>query len=688
MPIELKQNEEVLATDQVLHYSSSFFAHNADCWLTNQRLMLEPKKALDKLSGSKAEVTITDISNIEKKPGMVTIHHAKGSLQIGGSGAERVSERLQMILNTIDQGETSLEKVLFQGDTNVYIKGPLSTKGEIILTSKNLTIRTTDGLESYIFDKKELNTTLVDILSLEFSNLDQKLTIHTKQEQIVIGGKNAARLNTTLRGLEGTDVEDLENVAVEQLSAFEAMLYRGASKSAINGELSFAPNRVTFSPQNVLDTLTGAQLQIIPFDQIQKISKKGRLEITTLSNKLVFVTNKSDDIYEILEKEILKIKRPKLFTDIRSKLYSEDLAFSEVKELNLPFKHYSETPILCDQCTIQKSEGSCYFAYVFVTEEKTRLLTPNKQLLWEGGNKDVSIVENRNTNDPTVQIKLKEQRIKFKPYSGLAFRKFYTRKLKESRPSEAEQFSKENQPVQRILGSTNQVEISYNGEVINTILNTRVSAENRGIQVNADKINDFPCQIGDKLQIEIPKKEGRYRFQSVITEQYLVEPDPIGRYYVTFAIPSNIALFNDRGAYRAPFEQELRITVLKLPAYDPEREEPLHFLDQAQEIEKPLIHLLDLSVSGCGFLIRRSILKHNVDMHCLAFKGEIEVNGELIPWVAIPKYEVPFTQNKIEFKRVGGQFIGMNNLDRSIINRAVLKIERDQLRKEMERKED
>ena len=102
---------------------------------------------------------------------------------------------------------------------------------------------------------------------------------------------------------------------------------------------------------------------------------------------MVFVTNKAEDIYDILEKEILKIKRPKLFTDIRSKLYSEDLAFSEVKELSLPFKHYSETPILCDQCTIQKSEGSCYFAYVFVTEETTRLLTPNKQLLWQGSNK-------------------------------------------------------------------------------------------------------------------------------------------------------------------------------------------------------------------------------------------------------------------------------------------------------------
>ena len=76
--------------------------------------MLEPKKALDKLSGSKAEVKITEISNIEKKSGMITIHHANGSLQIGGTGAERVSERLRLILDTIAQGDSSLEKVLFR----------------------------------------------------------------------------------------------------------------------------------------------------------------------------------------------------------------------------------------------------------------------------------------------------------------------------------------------------------------------------------------------------------------------------------------------------------------------------------------------------------------------------------------------------------------------------------------------
>jgi hypothetical protein len=75
-------------------------------------------------------------------------------------------------------------------------------------------------------------------------------------------------------------------------------------------------------------------------------------------------------------------------------------------------------------------------------------------------------------------------------------------------------------------------------------------------------------------------------------------------------------------------------------------------------------------------------------MHCLAFRGEIDINGEAIPWIAIPKYEVPFTQNKIEYQRVGAQFVAMNNLDRSIINQTMLKIERDQLRKEMDVKED
>ena len=360
----------------------------------------------------------------------------------------------------------------------------------------------------------------------------------------------------------------------------------------------------------------------------------------------------------------------------------------KLKNLILPFSAYSEVPILCDQCMITKGDDSCYFAFAFITEENTRLLTPNKQVLWSAVNSTIEIVENRSSNDPTLQLKVKEQRIKIRPKSGLTFREFYIRKLKESRPSEVEQFSKENQPVQRILGLTNQVELSYNGEIIHTVYNTRVSAENRGIQISSNRVRGFPGQLGDKLQVEIPKKEGRYRFQSVISEQYLVDPDPIGRYYLTLSIPSNIALFNDRGAYRAPFEQLLDIQLLELPPYDPERENPLDFIGNATEIYKSQIQLRDLFVSGCGFLIRRSIFDFQIPLECLALKGSVNIDGEDIAWMALPKYEVPFRHQKIEFKRVGAQFIGMNNLDRSLINRSVLRIEREQLRKEQEQRTD
>lgn len=683
MPIELQDGEEILATDQVLHYSSAFLAHNADCWLTTTRIYLEPKSALDRLSGRKAEAAISAIQEVSINNGNVIIRHSTGEIHISGSGGERLGERLQLIL---EDPNNLQEKVLFQGDTNVYVKGPLSTRGEIILSNKNLLIRSTGGLENYIFESKELSTPLLDITHIDFSNLEQKLTIESTNGIITIGGKNAARLHSTLRSLEGSDVEELENVAVEHFTTFDAMLYRGASKSSITGTISFSPNRMTFAPLNVLDTLTGAQLQIITFEDIQKISKRNRLEITTLSTKLIFITNHVDTIYNILVEELGKIERPNLFTDIRSKLYSETLAFSEVKELSLPFNAYSEVPILCDQCMIFKSDNSCYFAYAFVTEENTRLLTPNKQILWAASNSDIAIVENRLANDPTLQLKVKEQRIHIRPKSGLTFREFYIRKLKENRPSEAEQFSKENQPVQRILGLTNQVELSYNGEILHTIYNTRVSAENRGIQISSERVAGFSCQLGDKLQIEIPKKEGRYRFQSVISEQYLVTPDPIGRYYLTLSIPSNIALFNDRGAYRAPFEQILDMQLLEIPPYDLERENPLDFIPKATEIYNSQIQLRDLSVSGCGFLMRRSIFDFQIPLECLVFKGTINIDGEDISWMALPKYEVPFRHQQMEFKRIGAQFIGMNNLDRSLINRSVLKIEREQLRKEQEQR--
>ena len=689
---ELEQNEKILATDLVLQYSNPILAHNADCTLTSSRLVLEPKGAIDRLSGNNVIVLLSSITTIKKEDGLHCISHSNGTIKISGSGADRICERLQMLLSHDKQ--VLQETVLLQGDTLVYVMGPIGTKGEIILTNASLTIRTTSGLENLVFSPKVFKTSLLDIQHLKFSNLEQKLTIHTKEEEIAISGKNAVKLHSTLRSLEGSNLEDLEKIdATTMKTTFDAMLYRGASKPSITGEISFTPEKMMFAPQNALDTLTGAELKMIFLSNIQKISKKNNLEITTLDQKLQFMTSYIEDVFNTLQDKLVGIDRSALFTDIRSKDYSEIKALQEVKSLKLPFNIEDDIPVLCDQCVIYKDSGqTSYFGYLFMTEQKTRLISLNYQTLWEATNFNISIVENRKPQDPLLQLLHKEQRVVILPKSGKNIHEYFHRKIKESRPSEAEQFSKDNQPVQRVLGQCVLVQFTYENVVLHTIYSTTLSIQTRGIQINGEKCIHFTCPMGAKVQIEVPKKEGRYRFSSIITEQYLQTPDPVGKYYITLAVPSNISLFNDRAAYRAPMPMPLEMSVLVLPPYDTEREKPQEFFNLAKEQHTIMANMHDISISGMGFFLPSSIKAYQVPMHRLVMRCSLDLHGEKIILQGIPKYELSLQDqkrdNKLNNYRVGMEFVNINNFERSLINRTVLKIEREQIRKEQEKKQE
>ena len=689
---ELEQNEKILATDLVLQYSNPILAHNADCTLTSSRLFLEPKGVLDRLSGNNVVVLLSSITGIKKDDGLHCITHSNGVIRISGTGADRICERLQKLLSNDKQALQ--ETVILQGDTLVYVMGPIGTNGEVILTNASLTIRTTSGLESLVFSPKVFKTPLIDIQHLVFSNIEQKLTVHTKEEEISISGKNAVKLHSTLRSLEGSNLEDLEKIdATTMKTTFDAMLYRGASKPSIMGEISFTPDKMMFAPQNALDTLTGAQLKMISISNIQKISKKNNLEITTLDQKLQFMTSYVEDVFNTLQDKLVGIDRSALFTDIRSKDYSEIKALQEVKALKLPFNIEDDIPVLFDQCVIYKDSGhTSYFGFLFMTEQKTRLISLNYQILWEASNFNISIVENRKPQDPLLQLLHKEQRVVILPKSGKSIHEYFHRKIKESRPSEAEQFSKDNQPVQRVLGQCVLVQFTYENVVLHTIYTTKLSIQSRGIQIDGEKCIHFTCPMGAKVQIEVPKKEGRYRFSSIITEQYLQNPDPVGKYYITLAVPSNISLFNDRAAYRAPMPMPLEMRVLILPPYDTEREKPHEFLNLAKEQDTIMANLHDISISGIGFFLPSSIQAYQVPMHRLVMRCSLDLHGEKIMLQGLPKYELSLKDQKRDDElhnyRIGIEFININNFERSIINRTVLKIEREQIRKEQEKKQE
>ena len=205
--------------------------------------------------------------------------------------------------------------------------------------------------------------------------------------------------------------------------------------------------------------------------------------------------------------------------------------------------------------------------------------------------------------------------------------KFFWRKIKESRPPEAEQFARTNQPVSRVLGSCQLVIFSNKDTPIQVIHNTRVTKQVRGLQIVSDRLDYFPKREGDKIHIEIPKEDGRFRFETIISEMYLVDPDPVGRYYITLSIPKSISLYNDRAAYRAPFLQKIDAKMFSLPEYDLERESPSQI---AREDWKPLfeapLRLEDLSVGGCGGSFDRSLKSFNIPLHQIVIQFSLTSN--------------------------------------------------------------
>ena len=97
--IHLLDKEKILASDDVRQFSLGIISYNAECTLTNKRLLLFPKGTVDKLTGERTEIFLKSIKEIKTK-GIPMVYHIlsnSGTTRITGSGAERICERLNKL---------------------------------------------------------------------------------------------------------------------------------------------------------------------------------------------------------------------------------------------------------------------------------------------------------------------------------------------------------------------------------------------------------------------------------------------------------------------------------------------------------------------------------------------------------------------------------------------------------------
>ena len=125
-----------------------------------------------------------------------------------------------------------------------------------------------------------------------------------------------------------------------------------------------------------------------------------------------------------------------------------------------------------------------------------------------------------------------------------------------------------------------------------------------------------------------------------------------------------------------------------MPAYDPERESPTQI---AREDWKPLseapLSLEDLSVGGCGGFFDKSLKSFNIPLHQIVIQFSLALHNEIVQCTGVVRYELQSNpERSFVSYRSGIEFFGISNIQRSLLNREVLRIEREQIRKELENK--
>ena len=78
------------------------------------------------------------------------------------------------------------ERVVLQGDVDVYLKGRLHTSGQMILTAQRLRIESLPSLETMIFSQKSLTTPIHDIRKVDYEAVRKRLIIETKTDSCLI----------------------------------------------------------------------------------------------------------------------------------------------------------------------------------------------------------------------------------------------------------------------------------------------------------------------------------------------------------------------------------------------------------------------------------------------------------------------------------------------------------------------
>ena len=322
MSIQLLNEERILAKDTCQYYSGPL-AFEGELILSNLRLIFQPTSRLDRIAG--AEMFLINIEFIkeitrEGLDSLLHIHTVDKVFKFSGGGAQRLEERLHLLLSTQKGENLNLkdlellnEIVIIQGEIQIY-RGLLATPGEFSLSEQSFKVKSRKSLETLILSKMSLTLAIEDIKNLKFDHISQKLYIKSDQGNCVIGGSAIIQIYLYLCSLMDGDFNPNRPM-------FDMHFYQGMLQT--KGLMIATSKRLLFCPTKAIDSIVGNKALSLPISKIDKLYLEGwpepRLKINPLKGKQI-VFGGEDLLQKIqsLTGTLCAFKSPNLFKDLRS----------------------------------------------------------------------------------------------------------------------------------------------------------------------------------------------------------------------------------------------------------------------------------------------------------------------------------------------------------------------------------
>ena len=723
--VKVRVDESILAQDECT-YTHGIIPVSGKVYLSTQRLFFQTQGITKVVVGQNLELEMEQIDEVTEGSNGFSVRISADVYRFTGTGAQRIYERLNVIYRSLKGEQINLsdtdilnEHVFIQGDIDVSLRFGFSTAGHIILSQNRLKIECISNWTSRVISPKNINTHINNIRSFVYNPTQRTMSITIEEDDIEstisLSGKLCAKLSLYIQAIhDGNFIKgDIHEVVLYQ------GLVGGLSLS-VSGYMLLSNKHLLFCCTSITDNLIGATNFAIPLKSIKQVEVTGwsmepKIHIHTIKGETIILgTSNPQYVFQSFYAPLCAAKITPPFRDIRYfPKISQSRASRKLKELGFELREKEKAQLI--DWVIHKQSGSqIELGWLLLTTDRLCFIAQKDGVQWQAPIHDLQSSNNRQ-NDPIIRLLSNLQKKIFIPQGGSHFTKQMWSIIIGIQPEQDGKQGRSGQSLRRVIGKFNVLNIfedEEDGRLLLSTENIEIAKHPESLRIMISAQPTSPLSIGKSFKIEVPCNEGRFRFSSLIREDYVSEPDPIGRYYITVSIPSDISVYNQRRSFRVPFSTPVFLEIfsydekikkqykIKKQIYQPKEEpenddlekieaEELLFEDEVQNnFVKPevLEHLAtkqsqfyDISLGGCSVSLLEDLTDTLRPLDRMFFYMELPFSKDSVPILAKIINQRRSYDNP-NYMIYGCQFFNISQACEHQLKIGVLELERDQVR--------